>query len=243
VPTRITRIDTSARGGRSLSGLTGGNDGGASGGGGLLGGLNLSGKTSLLGGSGSGSGGGAGGLLGGLLGGSGSSRSGSGGGGINLAGKTSLLGGLTGGGSGGGSGGGLLPGLPDPTQVISGIRGFLETISRVIQGVEGFKRSALQTGVGTLVSLQQVVDNPGLQQTFDRGSQAIGGIIQAAPDLARSQRNLVRTAMCQIVCALVPEGEVKDNCERLNCQASSGSSSSSSDYGDYGDYGDFEESN
>ena len=187
-----------------------------------------------------------------LGGGTGSSRGGSGGGsgggllgGLNLSSKTSLLGGLTGGGSGGsgGDGGGLIPGLPDPNQIIGGIRGFLETLARVIQGVEGFKRTALQTGVGTLVSLQEVVDNPGLQQTFDRGSRAIGGLIQAAPELARSQRNLVRTAMCSIVCALVPEGEVKDNCERLNCQStssSSTSSSSSSDYGDYGDYGDFE---
>lgn len=216
----------------------------------MLGGLDLSGKTSLLGGSSGGAGGldlsaktslfsgsGGGGLFSGktsLLGGS---SSGSGGGGLDLGGITSLFGGLKGGG-GDGADGGLIPGLPDPTQIIGGIRGFLETLVNVIRGVEGFKRTALNTGVGTVVSLQEVVNNPSLQETFDRGARAIGGIIQAAPELARAQQNLVRTAMCSVICPLVPEGETRYNCERVNCQSTS-LSSSSDNFSDYGDYGDF----
>ena len=69
--------------------------------------------------------------------------------------------------------------------------------------------------------------------------------------MARSQRGLAHTFMCTVMCALVPEGETKDDCERVNCNDDDTTSASSvsdggggadlrrSDYDD--DYGDFEE--
>ena len=68
--------------------------------------------------------------------------------------------------------------------------------------------------------------------------------------MARSQRGLAHTFMCTVMCALVPEGETKDDCERVNCHDDDTSASSVSDGGggadlrrsDYDDdYGDFEE--
>ena len=57
-----------------------------------------------------------------------------------------------------------------------------------------------------------------LQETVDSGASTLGGIIQTAPEIARSQRGLARTFMCTIVCVLVPEGETRDDCERFNCK-------------------------
>ena len=74
------------------------------------------------------------------------------------------------------------------------------------------------------------------QETVDRGARTVGGIIQTVPEIMRSQRGLGHSFMCNIVCALVPEGESKDDCERMNCNREKVGASSSSDYGDYGDY-------
>ena len=66
----------------------------------------------------------------------------------------------------------------------------------------------------------------------------LGGIIQTAPEMARSQRGLARTFMCTIVCSIVPEGETKDDCERVNCDYPDPGESTllPDDYNEYGDY-------
>ena len=46
----------------------------------------------------------------------------------------------------------------------------------------------------------------------------LGAVIQTLPETTRSQRGLSHTFMCTMVCALVPDGETKDECERFNCK-------------------------
>ena len=59
---------------------------------------------------------------------------------------------------------------------------------------------------------------PVQQDTVDRMAMTLGAVIQTMPETSRSQRGLARTFMCTMVCALVPDGETKDDCERVNCK-------------------------
>ena len=63
-------------------------------------------------------------------------------------------------------------------------------------------------------------------------AMTLGAVIQTMPETSRSQRGLARTFVCTMVCALVPDGETKDDCERVNCkQRASSSPSSGGDLG------------
>ena len=65
------------------------------------------------------------------------------------------------------------------------------------------------------------------QDTVDRMAMTLGAVIQTMPETSRSQRGLARTFMCTMVCALVPDGETKDDCERVNCKPRAPSTPSS----------------
>ena len=62
-------------------------------------------------------------------------------------------------------------------------------------------------------------------------AMTLGAVIQTMPETSRSQRGLARTFMCTMVCALVPDGETKDDCERVNCKSRSSSPPSGGDLG------------
>ena len=57
----------------------------------------------------------------------------------------------------------IVASLSDPSEIIGGITGFFETVSDVIGGIERMAGAAVSVGVGAIVSLQELTENPELQ--------------------------------------------------------------------------------
>ena len=54
----------------------------------------------------------------------------------------------------------------DPTVMIDGISGFLTTVADVFDGLERMTNAAVNMGVSTLVSLQELTEHPDVQAGF-----------------------------------------------------------------------------
>ena len=54
----------------------------------------------------------------------------------------------------------------DPTVMIDGISGFLTTVADVFEGIERMTNAAVNIGVSTLVSIQELTENAEVQAGF-----------------------------------------------------------------------------